>query len=102
LFGLTIVSPSGDQSGDDDTTAINNALTDYGLVALTPGVYYVTQLTIPTGGRLIGCGWGPATSSTLTGTVVRAGTGTPAPSGTGTVTPSAYPMITVPVGRPTG
>jgi hypothetical protein len=102
LFGLQIVSPSGVMSGTTDTTNIQTALNDYGLVALTPGTYYVTQLTIPSGGRLIGCGWGPSTASTgspATGTVVRAGNGTPVPTDGETVTYSTYPMITVPVGN---
>jgi hypothetical protein len=107
LFGLEIVSPTGNTTGSpgttnaaNDTTNIQNALNTYGLVALTPGVYYVTQLTIPTGGRLIGCGWGPAdpSSGPPTGTVLRAGSATPVPTQGESVTLSTYPMITVPVG----
>jgi hypothetical protein len=56
LWGLQIVPPSDDTTGTSDTTAINNALAA-GPVALMPGNYYVTQLTMPAyAGKLIGAG----------------------------------------------
>jgi hypothetical protein len=90
LWGLQTVPPSGDTTGGDDTTAINDALAT-GPVALMPGTYYVTQLTMPTdAGKLIGAGWGPGDDFS---TVIRGGT-----DGESQISDPDWSMVTVPVG----
>jgi hypothetical protein len=90
--GVTVLAPSGDATGGKDTTAINTALGAGFPVLLSPGLWYITGISMPaSGAKLYGSGCQMP--------------GDPAPSDTyctiihgGSAAANGDPMIEIPLG----